>query len=543
MRSRILFCFVAVCLLAVTGVGAQTQPASSIPHLEKRGKVTQLIVNGKPFLLLAGELRNNSASSLEYLKPIWPKLVADHLNTVLAAVSWAQLEPSEGKFDFSLVDGLIRDARQHHLHLIFLWFGSWKNSWSEYVPDWVKRNYKHFPRVELRNGSGTERLSPFSKANWEADAKAFRALMRNIREVDGQTHTVLMIQVENEVGVIPDARDHSPAANAAYQGPVSQRLIAYLEKHRATLNPYLRARWQAEGFRTSGTWRQVFGPGPKTEDLFMAWYYARYIDKVAAAGKAEYPLPMFVNAALIRPGYAPGQYNSGGPLPHSMDIWRAGAPDLNFLAPDIYFNFRKWSTEYAVPGNPLFNPEAIGGPTGAAEAFYSIGHHHALGFSTFGIDRTSDAFEKPLRHSYEILSQLTPLILKYETTGTVDGVMLGKLTRSREVRLGGYILNITKTTGFRPQAAGQSAQSAPVPHAIFIKTAPDEFLMAGSGLRITLSANTPGPPIVGLATVQDGHFVDGRWIVGRTLAGDATGEGNAIYLRGGILRVTVYRYR
>lgn len=276
--------------------------ASALPHLEKRGNATQLLLEGKPFLVLGGELNNSSSSSLVYMTRVWPRLAAMHLNTVLAPVSWELIEPEEGKFNFSIVDGLIDGARGNKLRLVFLWFGSWKNTYSSYAPEWVKKNIDRFPRVQTSDGRGTERLSPFSEDNQNADAQAFRALMRHLKQKDGEAHTVMMMQVENEVGVIAEARDHSAA--------------------------------------------------------------------VAAAGKAEYPLPMFVNAALIRPNYQPGQYNSGGPLPHSLDLWRAAAPAIDFFSPDIYFdNFAEWSQKYQRAANPLFVPEAIGGATGVCECF------------------------------------------------------------------------------------------------------------------------------------------------------------------------------
>jgi hypothetical protein len=537
--------------LAVVPGRAQPQPVSKTPHLERRGNVTQLIVDGKPFLALAGELYNNSATSLEYMKPIWPRLKAMHLNTVLAAVSWALLEPSEGKFDFALVDGLIRDARAHDLRLVLLWFGSWKNTWSSYAPDWVKRDFERFPRVRLRNGSGTERLTPLSEVNRRADARAFSALMRRIREVDGDAHTVIMVQVENEAGVIPDARDHSPMADAAYDQQVPSELMDYLQRHKDTLDPDLRAKWQIAGFRASGNWEAVFGPGLETEDLFIAWQYARYIGKVAEAGKAEYLLPMFANAALIRPSYLPGQYNSGGPLPHSMDIWKAGGPQLDFVAPDIYSEFKKWCAKYDRPGNPLFIPEAAGDAEGGANVFYAVGQHSALGFSPFAIDGTREpGSESPLARSYNVLSQLAPLILENQPKSRVAGVLLEDLTPSQLVRLAGYTLHISGDGPRRPlfgAAALSEAPPAQAPHGIFIASGPDEFYMAGAGLTVTFSPNTPGPPIVGLATVEEGRFVEGQWVRGRTLAGDDTGQGNSISLRRdrgpGILRVTLYRYR
>lgn len=552
MRFRTWILSALACSLTALPIGAESKAVSAIPHLERRGNATQLIVDGKPFLVLGGELYNNSATSLDYMKPVWPRLAAMHLNTVLAAVSWAMLEPSEGTFDYTLVDGLIRDARAHNLRLVLLWFGSWKNSWSSYAPDWVKRDCERFPRVQLRSGSGTERLTPLSEANRDADARAFAALMRRIREIDGQAHTVIMIQVENEVGVLPDARDHSPAADAAYDGPAPRELMNYLQKHRDTLHPELRAKWQAAGFKTSGNWETVFGPGPETEDLFMAWHYARYIGEVAGAGKAEYNLPMFTNAALIRPGFAPGQYNSGGPLPHSVDVWKAGGPQLDFLAPDIYFEFRKWCAEYGRPDNPLFIPETRSGAQGAANVFYAVGHHSAFGFSPFGIDekRGADGGDDELSRSYETLAQLAPLVLENQPKARVAGMLLDEATPSQKLELGDYTLNVFASRAWRNGPTGpEYPQEPPVrtPHGIVIAAGPDEFYMAGSGLTIRFSPNSPGPPLVGLGTVEDGRFVDGRWHPGRTLAGDDTDQGNSISLRGGrdpgILRVTLYRYR
>ena len=197
--------------LALLATSAQSQTVSTIPHLEKQGTATQLVVDGKPFLALAAELHNSSASSLEYMKPLWPKLVAAHLNTVLATVSWELIEPQEGKFDFSLVDGLLQEARANDLHLVLLWFGSWKNGKSSYQPLWVKTNQDRFPLACDSDGKSMPIMTTFSDANRDADAHAFAALMRHLREVDGEKHTVLMIQVENEVGTLGDSRDRSPA--------------------------------------------------------------------------------------------------------------------------------------------------------------------------------------------------------------------------------------------------------------------------------------------------------------------------------------------
>jgi hypothetical protein len=539
----------ALLLFAVSSMPSDAQQKAS-PHLEKRGEVEQLIVNGKPFLILGGEVYNNSSSSLEYMSPIWPRLEAMHLNTVLVPLSWALLEPAEGKFDYTLVDGLIKDARSHNLHLVLLWFGSWKNSWSSYLPEWVKQDYERFPRAQLANGVATERLSALSEANRDADARAFSTLMRRVKEVDGDSGTVIALQVENEVGMIPDARDFSPAANDAYSQPVPKLLMDYLQQHKDTLYPTLRERWEAAGAKTSGNWDTVFGKGEETQDLFMAWQYARYINKIGAAGKAQYDLPMFVNAALIRPNYTAGQYNSGGPLAHSIDIWRAGAPQLDFLAPDIYFEFKKWCSEYDRPGNPLFIPESALGARGAAQAFFAIGNHNALGYSPFGVDHSgnTDDGDKALARSYDILSQLAPVILENQPRHQVAGVMLEDLTRFQRLALGNYTLNVAPNFGRRPLPnEAQYPEEAPVkiPHGIFVAVSPDEFYMAGNGITITFASNSPAFQ-AGLARVEEGEFVHGEWHKGRTLAGDDTGQGGSVSLHDsglGILHVKLYQYR
>jgi len=284
---------------AASGVAAQ-QPAAdaSLPHLQKNGAVTQLIVDGKPYLVLGGELRNSSSSSVDYMQPIWPKLAAMHLNTVLTPVTWQQIEPEEGHFDFTVLDALLRDARSNNLRLVLLWFGSWKNSSSTYTPVWVKKDPARFPLVQNSSGQSLEILSTFSESNRDADAHAFAALMRHLREVDSAQHTVLFMQVENEVGVLGDSRDHSPAANAAFGQPVPKELTAYLVAHKDNLLPEFRKVWQAAGAKTTGTWQEVFGPG-SADEIFMAWNYARYIDHVVAAGKAELPLPMYVNTWIV----------------------------------------------------------------------------------------------------------------------------------------------------------------------------------------------------------------------------------------------------
>jgi len=528
-------------LTALCAVPSEGADNSRIPHLRKEGTATQLIVDNKPFMILGGELGNSSSSSLGYMKPIWPRLVKLNLNTILTPVYWDLIEPEEGRFDFTLVDGLIQDARRYNMRLVLLWFASWKNSMSCYAPVWVKTNFERFPRARTKAGRSMEILSAFSDASRDADTCAFVALMRHIRELDSQLHTVIMVQVENEVGMLEDARDWSNAANAAFGKEVRKELMDYLQTHKDTLIPEFRELWEAAGFKTSGTWEEVFGQGLGTDEIFMAWHYARYINVVAEAGKAEYPLPMYVNAALIRPNYKPGQYPSAGPLPHLLDVWRAGAPQIDFLSPDIYFpNFTEWCRKYHRSGNPLFIPEAKRGEESAANVFYAIGQHDAIGFCPFSIESISDPENDRLTKSYDVLSQLAPLILESQGKGLIAGVLLDKDNQTQQVQLGNYTLNVSHDYTWAWSSGDRESAQWPRVGGIIISAGPDEYVVAGSGFIITFAPNTPGYPIAGIASIQEGTYSNGRW-----MNGDQSHQGRHLRIPPdsfGIQRIKLYRY-
>lgn len=499
-----------------------TLPTETRPHLRRQGSATQLIVDGRPFLVIGGELHNSSSSNLAYMNPIWKRLVALHLNTVLAAVSWELIEPEEGRFDFALVDGLITEARQHGLRLILLWFGSWKNGGSTYMPLWVKRDYQRFQRAQRQDGQAIEVLSTFSEANWQADAKAFAVLLRHLREVDGDDHTVIMIQVENEVGLLRDSRDRSESAGTAFTAPVPRELIDDLAAHRADLWPGLRERWEAHGSSMAGSWEEIFGAGPETDEMFMAWHYARYIDQVAAAGKAEYDLPMYVNAwlnavvevpGMPAGGNSPGDWPSGGPLPHTLDVWRAAAPHIDFFSPDIYFgDFKDWCRGYTQRGNPLFVPEMRRDEEGARNVFFAIAQHDAIGTAPFGIDSLMSPADEPLITSYRLLQQLAPLILAHQGSGSMVGFVLDTEHPSMTVELNGYEVTVRQARAF----GGAPSHG----YGLVIAVEPDTFVGAGYGFQVSFKPLTPGLAQVGLGTVDEGEYQDGRWIAGRRLNGD-----------------------
>lgn len=546
------------------------QPASEnkkdqtlqIPHLEKQGTATRLVADGKPFLMIAGELHNSTCGGLETMRPVWKRMAAKNLNTVIATVSWELIESEEGKFDFTLVDSMIAGAREANLRLVLIWFASWKNAGSVYIPSWVKKDYENYPRATDESGKPLEILSTFGKASCESDARAFTALMRHIKEKDSKQQTVVMVQVENEVGMLDNLgktagnarRDFCDEANAAYDGPVPAELMDYLVKHKEELFPELQRVWAANGFRTSGTWEEVFGkssykPEPKdwkfysyfTEEIFMAWHYARYIEKVTAAGKAEYPLPMYANAWLKQPfSYIPGKYPSGGPLPQVIDIWRAAAPSIDFIAPDIYTDEFEWiCQEYTRSGNPLFIPETRGGETGAARAFYVFGEFSAGCFAPFGIDNDLFASNDPLDESYAVLQVLSPLILENQGKGSMRGILLDSVSPVRQLKLGDYTVE-ARLAGFRgPAIAG----------ALIIQLAPQEFLIAGRAMDVFFIPQNDSLRVA-VDAVDEGTYKDGKWVPLRRLNGDevhaSTWSGTGVKLpddKISIQRISLYRYK
>jgi len=359
-------------LLATGPLLAQT-PA---PKLATQDSRHALMVDGAPYLVLGAQIGNSSAWPA-VLPEVWPALEALHANTAEAPVYWEQIEPEPGRFDWTSVDALLGGAREHHLHLILLWFGTWKNGNDHYVPQWIKRDPQRFPRMLNSAGQPIDDLSANAPANMEADRKVFTALMHHLAERDATEHTVLMMQVENESGGIGAARDYSTASNREFAGPVPPELVAALRKK-------------------PGTWFDIF-PG-NADEAFQAWHQARYVNAVAEAGKREFPIPMYCNVWLA---YPPGElperhipiagigYPSGGPNQGMLALWKAAAPAIDAIGPDLYSSNPDFVTgvldTYTRPDNPLWIPETGQGNEYAPYLFSALGRG-AIGFSPFGID-------------------------------------------------------------------------------------------------------------------------------------------------------------
>ncbi len=515
----------------------------AIPHLEKVGNNMHLVVEGKPFIVLGGELSNSSFTNVQYMKSQWPKLQAMNLNTILAPVYWELIEPKEGVFDFALLDELILESRKNGMKIVLLWFGSWKNSMSSHVPSWIKQNQTKYPRVVDEIGISQEILSPFSENNMKADATAFNVLMNHIKSIDSQDQTIIMVQPENEIGMLPSARDYSPIANQLYASTVPKELMDYLHKNKADLVPEFLGVWRKNGFKEKGTWEEIFGEGFHTDELFMAWYFAKFAEEITKAGKSAYALPMFVNAALIRPGKIPGEYPSAGPLPHLMDIWKAAAPSIDMFSPDFYNpDFEYWCDLYNRQSNPLFVPEHRFDATAGPKALFAVGHYEAIGFSPFSIENSEN---KALGKAYALINQLNPLITARHGENLIDGVLLDKEKILTTVVLGDYEFSFKNsyTLGWE---AGASEAVWDSGAAIIIQTGKNEFYIAGTGVVVTFKNWKKRNHIVGILKNEEGVFENGTWKIVRHLNGDQTHQGRHIRISHGdysIQRVELYEYK
>ena len=402
MRTKLL----TVLLCATMAVQAQDLRASLAPSSRWDN-----------LFILGGELSNSAATSVEDIDEVMPRMKALGLNTVLVPAYWEFLEPVEGQFDFTLIDRTVLQARQQGLHVVFLWFGAWKNSMSCYAPLWFKQDTRRFPRARTSDGKPLEIASCFSEEVFKADNRAFGTLMKHLSETAADV--VSMVQVENEIGMLEDARDHSAQADAIYKKGVPQDLLTFLKKNEQALHPWLKQRLdtthlksrRTRGQTPSVTWTALFGDDIYTDEIFMAYYYACYVGRLCETARQYTQMPLYVNAAMNSRGRQPGQYPSAGPLAHLIDLWHAGAPQLLCLAPDIYdTGFKGWADQYALANNRLFIPESRCCENSGARAMYAFGEHQALGFSPFAIDQASPYETKSVTKAYEMLRQVYALI-------------------------------------------------------------------------------------------------------------------------------------
>ncbi len=533
----------------------------SLPYLKKQGNKTVLMVHDKPFVMLAGELHNSNSSTPEAMDASCKKAVELGMNSVIATLSWELIEPREGQFDFSTVDMVIGKAREYGLKLQLIWFASWKNAQCYYAPEWVKRDLKRFPRAQMHKGKNNIKqnetynmsystLSYLYEESSRADARAFRAVLRHIQAIDSEENTVLMIQVENETGVLGAAREHSDLADQLFCQPAPSELVSYLKGHTENMAAAVKA--AVINGADSGSWSECFGEA--AEEIFSAYYVASYVNRIAKAGKEAYPLPMSVNAWLEQ-GKA-GEYPSGGPVARMMEVWQFCAPDIDIFAPDIYVRyFCDVCDEYTKNGNPLFIPETAVHAYAGVREVYAVGHHHAICYAPFGFEEMGEPTANTLGFLFGMdvtdpALQTPQPVEQYRSINLLLGSMLDKL--------GGALgsSNLQAVTSERPEENTVSMGEFEFQFdliqptdknytgpgaALVLKEASDTYWLLCVNCGFTPLSTDPQKPYLDYLEMEEGYFdQNGAWHVTRRRNGD---EVAVRYLKGpALLRIRMFAY-
>jgi hypothetical protein len=543
MRLTLHIFTFAFCLwlytIAAPNAPAQTAEAS-LPHIVHQNGRYALLVDGEPFLMLGAQI-NNSSAWPAMLPQVWPAIRDIHANTVEMPVYWEQLEPQPDHFDFSVVDTLLAQAREHNVHLILLWFGTWKNGSGHYMPEWMKLNPEKYPRIIGANGEPVDSPSPFAAATLAADIHAFSALMRHLKEADPR-HTVLMVQVENETGAWGAVRDYSISAQKLFDSAVQEQLLQALHKESSK----------------GGNWSKVFGPD--ADQFFYAWAVARYVNQVAAAGKAIYALPLYVNAALRDPFHPglPSSYESGGPTDNVIEIWKAAASSIDLIGPDIYMpdsrRYLKVLDLYARGDNALFVPETGSSPVYSRYCFAVLGHG-GIGFSPFGIDYTVYS-NAPLGAprlnkealgtfaiNYQMLGPMDREIARLNFEGKLQAVAEEKGRTSEKLDFG--LWSATISYGLKPFGPGKNPPGNPEPvgRALVAQLGPNDFLVSGFFCRVDFEVSAAGSgKHRQYLRVEEGTYKNGSFHPIRIWNGDQTDWGLNFSSAPQVLRVSLATY-
>ena len=534
MDSRKWLCALAAFIFFVA---CSSTNAQQTPTLVKQGNRFALMVDGRPYLMLGGQIHNSSAWPSE-LPQVWKSMAALHANTVEIPVYWEQFEPQQGHFDFTNVDQIIEGARAHDLHVVILWFGTWKNGNMHYVPSWVKNDPKRFPNTLRPDGEPIDVLSPNSRNTLEADKVAFTALMRHLKKIDGEKHTILMIQVENESGNIGSVRDNSLESNKEFAGAVPADLLAATHKQ-------------------PGTWKQVFGAD--ADEIFQVYYQAKYINEIAAAGKAEFAIPCYINVWIDYPAATlpqrqvdtPGlAYPSGGAVQKFVGLWRTLAPSIDLIGPDIYNNdsvfVRETMRTYHRPDNPLWIPE-IGRSDEFGKFFFSALGEGSLGFSPFGVDETGwnimgDQPWKAHSSNFALIEPMSREIAQLQFDGKLKTAVEELGLATQELDFNGW--QATVAFGF-PQSDGQRAPGTKDAHgtALVAQLGPDEFLVTGSDANVVFHLPGKMPWIHSqILSAEQGTYENGVWKPLRLWNGDETDRGLCFYGKPEVVRVKLVRF-
>ncbi|MET0264951.1 MAG: DUF5597 domain-containing protein [Duganella sp.] len=537
--------------ISLTVFAAAGAAAAPIPELVQKDGRHALMVDGAPFVMLAGQAQNSSNYPLA-LPQVWAAIKDANANTLEIPVAWEQIEAVEGKFDFSYVDTLVAEARKNKVRLVLLWFGTWKNTGANYTPEWVKFNNARFPRMLDQEGKPIYCLSPQGEETLKADKKAFVALMTHIKKIDEAQRTVIMVQVQNEVGTYGYARDYGPRAEALFNQPVPAEV--------------LKRKKSPVALAASGTWKQVYGD--YADEYFHAWSIASYIGEIAKAGRAVYNLPMFVNNAIRDPLEEPikpwnKNFASGGPTYDVIDIYKAAAPAIDFAAPDIYSpDSRKFAAtldKFQRPDNALAVPEMSNAAEYVRYAYLVLGRG-AINFSPFGIDY-ADYSNFPLGHKatdktmtapygkiYGAFRPMERQWAKWAFEGRTYGVAEGDDRQPQKLALKGW----NATISFREWQFGEAQYfkdvkdlpantDKPNGGVAIAQIADNEFIIVGQYARVKIdSAN--GKPTMWARVEQGRYDPSGKWIMERNWNGDQTDYGLNLTGNPVVLKVKVGTY-
>ncbi len=517
-------------LLTVSLLGAE-----SIPRLERVDNHYRLLVDDQPFLLLGGQVHNSSAWP-KTLETVWPQAREMNANTLEIPIYWEDFEPQPGEFNFKNVDQIVSDARREGFRLVLLWFATWKNGAMDYAPSWIKADPEKYPKMIGPDGRPVRVLSPHARATREADARAFGAFMKHLKQIDGENRTVIMVQVQNEPGSLFTARDYSAEANRLFVGRAPDSLVKSLGK-------------------TPGTWEEVFG-SEEAEEAFAAYYVASYLDAVAAAGKSEYPLPLSVNVWLRerksweRPGE---EYPSGGATSNMLDIWKAAAPNIDVIGPDLYVmdyvGYREVCDAYSRPDNPLLIPETGGTGPFVRYFFYALADYGAVGFSPFGFNRTDggSSLSEPLSGmaaNYRLVGPAGALLDRLRGTGKLLAAVEEDQITNQKLDFDDYEV-LAQWGSIRNSYGGEFGSGTPnrTGRVMVGQVGPDEFYVIGFDTLVNFRPRRGDPKSqVQFDRVEEGRFVDGKWTMDRLWNGDQVFFGLRLPSDGRTLRIQLRRY-
>jgi hypothetical protein len=553
--------FVAAAFAIASAVGLAVHAQVNkhpMPRIVQNNGRYALMVDGAPFLML-GAQANNSSDWPATLPTVWSAIEYLHANTLEIPVYWEQFEPRPGQFDYSAVDTILAQARAHQVHLVLLWFGTWKNGSQHYMPEWMKLDPERFAHVINQSGERVDSPSPFATASLDADIHAFTAFMRHLKAADPD-RTVVMVQVENETGTWGTLRDYSPEANKLFGAPVPDDVLKAMNKVASS----------------GASWGDVFGP--EADVCFHAWAIARYVGQVAAAGKAVYPLPLYVNAALRDPFKgAPGSYESGGPTDNVLPIWKAEAPAIDVLAPDIYLldtpSYLKVMDLYHRPDNALFIPETAGTPHAARFLFAALGLQ-AIGYSPFGLDYTHtnhpermvpdapNSFLDPTAQNYKLIGPMMRDVARLNFEGKLEAVAEVEGQPTQTLHFGIWDAVVSYGGGRGGVAKGNAE---PIGRALVAQLNDNQFLVTGYDCRVDFrpagtaqqqksqqivfgTGQTPSALIDGkwqhrqFLRVEEGAHENGAFQSQRILNGDQTDWGLDFGSEPEVLRVSLAVY-